>query len=156
MVRGSSKRSKGGRCGVYAIQHISSGKCYIGSSNDIANRFTNHRYNLRRGTHKCKALQDLWSKDGEDSFLFKDLEHCSAENLNDREQFYLDRGENILNTSLHHSGRFGRILDESKVRSIRSLANPRVMGNKEIAKKFGISQVTVEKILSRALWSHLI
>ena len=75
--------------------------------------------------------------------------------LNEREQFYLDDNENILNTSLHHSGRFGRILDENKVRSIRSLANPRTMKNKEIAEKFGVSQCTVEKVIARTLWSHL-
>ena len=44
--------------GVYMIENKINGKVYIGSSANIEHRLQDHRYNLRKGTHTNKALQE--------------------------------------------------------------------------------------------------
>lgn len=59
------------RPGVYTITYVPSGRRYIGGSLDCVNRFTFHRWALRRGRHSCEALQALWNQSGESDFEFK-------------------------------------------------------------------------------------
>lgn len=84
--------------GVYGIRHSISGKMYIGGSNDMTGRYTHHRFMLRRGVHKCYALQDLWSRDGEGSFAFVTLEACAADEVREREQAWHEATPDSLNT----------------------------------------------------------
>jgi group I intron endonuclease len=88
--------------GIYAIRHKLSGRMYVGRSNDITGRWTHHRFMLRRGLHKTKALQDLWV---EDEFEFIVLETCAISELQAREQAWLDKTPNALNTFLDAAGR---------------------------------------------------
>ena len=44
--------------GVYMIENRINKKVYIGSSSDIEQRLRTHRNQLRKGTHKNKALQE--------------------------------------------------------------------------------------------------
>lgn len=88
-------------CGVYVIRHVSSGRCYVGASKDITNRYTHHRYMLRRGKHKTADLQELWDKCGEGAFEFETVEACLPSELRDREQHWMDvMGSKLLNTSV--------------------------------------------------------
>jgi group I intron endonuclease len=59
--------------GVYAITNISTGARYIGSSNNIASRLSQHLAMLKKGKHHSIYLQRAWDKYGENSFLFKPL-----------------------------------------------------------------------------------
>lgn len=85
--------------GVYRILHVPSGACYIGGSVDITGRYTHHRYCLRRGIHKTKALQSLWTKDGEDCFKFEVVELCGLEDLLSREDYHIKNTSLCLNTA---------------------------------------------------------
>lgn len=177
MNRGLSKRCVGARCGVYQI--ICDHGVYIGASNDVANRYTHHRFRLRRNVHSCKKLQEAWNTLGEEAFRFELIHPCNPEDLDVLEQKYLDELDNLLNTSRFVSGkheiseasRLKRSLvhrdhtrsigsknpaakiSEETVREIRNLHGE--IRQKEIAKRYNLGLSTVEKILSRKLWSHV-
>lgn len=56
--------------GIYKITKKQNGKSYIGQSNDIERRFSEHKY--RRETPIEKAIQ----KYGSDAFAFEVIEEC--------------------------------------------------------------------------------
>lgn len=76
--------------GVYAIVNHVNGKCYVGSSTRIPQRWAEHRSRLRRGVHGNPHLQRAWSYYGEDAFEFTLLEEVYADELVDAEQDWLD------------------------------------------------------------------
>lgn len=51
--------------GAYVLTDVRSGKFYVGSSGELEKRLTRHLYDLRRNTHHCSPLQELWNKRGE-------------------------------------------------------------------------------------------
>ena len=82
-----------GKCGIYAITNkLSSGektkKAYIGSSVNIYKRVVHHLWDLRKGTHYNKSLQESWSED--DYCLFV-IEECTEEELLDREKSIMEK-----------------------------------------------------------------
>jgi len=78
------------KSGVYCILNIMNGNCYIGSSIDLKNRCKQHFFNLRKGHHDNKHLQNAWNKYGESSFLVEILVRCEISNLLLKEQEYID------------------------------------------------------------------
>lgn len=77
--------------GIYAIIHKATGRKYVGQSGNLTKRFIQHRVDLRRGKHVNPKLQSAWNKYGETEFEFVVLEQCEADNLDAREQVYLDQ-----------------------------------------------------------------
>jgi group I intron endonuclease len=78
------------KTGIYQIKCGKNGHIYIGSSRQIYGRWSAHRYVLRKGTSTCVILQHAWSRHGEDCFTFTVIEECPADQLEAREQFYID------------------------------------------------------------------
>jgi group I intron endonuclease len=76
--------------GIYSITNTKSGRVYYGSSNDVKERWRNHRSKLGRGIHPNPHLQNSWNKYGADSFEFKIEEEIVSDKLQDAEQCYLD------------------------------------------------------------------
>lgn len=79
--------------GVYNIQNIITGDCYIGScasKSGYKTRWTNHKNDLRKGKHHSIILQRAWEKYGEVSFTFSMLEYCDPIVCIEREQYYMD------------------------------------------------------------------
>lgn len=76
--------------GIYAIRHTVSGKRYVGSAVNFAQRWRVHRCLLRKGSHHSPYLQAAWNKHGGDSFVFEKLLVCSQENLLMYEQLLID------------------------------------------------------------------
>ena len=69
---------------VYAIQHNVTGRIYIGSSENVTNRYKNHVSALRRGNHVNKELQKDFDSFGENYSLYvldtiEDWEHRGLE-----------------------------------------------------------------------------
>ena len=77
-------------CGVYKITNMVNGKFYIGSSNNIQNRWKQHKDKLNSEKHGNSYLQNAWNKHGEKNFRFEVIEECSPEMQFEREQFYLN------------------------------------------------------------------
>jgi hypothetical protein len=63
-----------GDAGVYAICDTTVGRCYVGSSPNIAACLTAQLNTLSTDTNPCEALQAAWNADGESSFEFTVLE----------------------------------------------------------------------------------
>jgi len=76
--------------GIYIIVNTKNGAIYIGQSQDINKRWKTHKRELHAGIHKNSYLQRSWNKYSEKLFSFKILEYCQVENLNDREQHYIN------------------------------------------------------------------
>ena len=55
---------------IYAIQHNVTKKIYVGSSNDVENRYLSHVYALRNQKHSVEDLQEDFNVYGEDFSLF--------------------------------------------------------------------------------------
>jgi group I intron endonuclease len=77
--------------GIYKIVNIINNKIYIGSSNNIINRWKLHRRDLFKNKHDNFHLQFSWNKYGEDNFIFEIVEEVLDKTLLlEREQYYLD------------------------------------------------------------------
>jgi group I intron endonuclease len=76
---------------IYRIVCIPNGRTYIGSTNDLTRRKSEHLKNLRGGGHCNPMLQKAFNKYGESSFEFSVIETAEGEHLIAREQFWLDR-----------------------------------------------------------------
>lgn len=76
--------------GIYLIQNKTNGKVYIGQTRHLHKRWKEHKISLRGHYHRNRYLQFAWDKYGEESFQFRVLEYCAIEQLDEREQHYLD------------------------------------------------------------------
>lgn len=77
-------------CGIYCIENTINHKKYIGQSIDIKNRWCNHKNDLNKGIHDNDYLQKSWNKYGEENFEFYILEHCSRDELDEKEIYYIE------------------------------------------------------------------
>lgn len=77
--------------GIYIITNTVTAETYIGSSVNIAQRWTAHRWEMKNNRHKNPALQAAYDRDGLAAFTHAVLEIVEqAEQLAPREQHYLD------------------------------------------------------------------
>jgi group I intron endonuclease len=76
--------------GVYAIVNIANGKKYVGQSVSPKRRLYRHFHNLRHDAHPSMHLQAAFNKYGEASFRRVILEECAPEELEEREEFWID------------------------------------------------------------------
>lgn len=60
---------------IYRITNMANGKYYIGSTQSLARREWQHKYELRKGQHKNPKLQAAWNKYGEEMFVFEVIEN---------------------------------------------------------------------------------
>ena len=83
-------------CGIYSIA-APDGSVYVGCSNNINNRWSDHKSRLRHGKHRSAKLQAVWDKYGNELKL-KIIELCDKQNLESREQYFIEHLNATLNT----------------------------------------------------------
>lgn len=86
--------------GIYKITKKSDGKIYIGQSNNIERRFKEHK---TKGKTSRIPLDVAIQKYGVEAFTYEVVEECSAEQLNNREKYwiqYYDSYNNGYNCSI--------------------------------------------------------
>lgn len=76
------------KLGIYKLSWEESGYFYIGQSIDIQNRFNRHKHLIINNKNKSGFIQNVYNKYGMPSFEI--LEECLYDDLNAREQHYLD------------------------------------------------------------------
>ena len=77
--------------GIYVITNTVTAETYIGSSIDIAQRWTDHRWLLKTKRHKNRVFQAAYDTHGVGTFSLSVLEPVEqVEQLVVREHFYLD------------------------------------------------------------------
>lgn len=73
------------------------GKTYVGQSKDVYKRKKQHNNLLKQNKHQNKHLQNSYNKYGASAFEFYILEHCSKDNLNENEIFWINYFNSIEN-----------------------------------------------------------
>jgi len=88
------------QAGVYTILNLVTGKCYVGSSNNVAHRWECHLSRLNNGKHSLSALQSDWQRYGPDAFAWSLVEVCAtrAEAIR-REQYHIDTTPDLYNAA---------------------------------------------------------
>lgn len=76
--------------GIYQILCVPTGKVYIGSAVNLANRVGLHIRQLNAQDHHSPYLQRAWDKYGEAAFTFTVLAFVPRDQLIATEQYYLD------------------------------------------------------------------
>lgn len=75
--------------GIYCIENEISGQAYIGQSNNIKKRWSQHKSNLRGHRHENEHLQRAWDRYGEGAFSFYVVEEAEEAELDDMEMHYI-------------------------------------------------------------------
>ena len=60
--------------GVFAIRNRANGKVLLGSSLNVQGSLNRARFDLTRGAHRVRELQEDWNRHGADSFTFEVLD----------------------------------------------------------------------------------
>ena len=84
-------------CGIYGIKNCLNGKMYVGQAINIYKRWKDHIDDLDENKHYNVHLQRSWNLYGKQNFQFLILEECSAEKLNEKEMFYVDKFDAYYN-----------------------------------------------------------
>lgn len=145
--------------GIYKITNKINGKIYVGQSNDIERRFSEHKY--RNKLQIDIAIQ----KYGKENFTFEVLEECPIEQLNNREMYWIKTLKSFENGYNNTTGgeqqsigsNNGRaILTEEEVKIIRT-AYANHERRKDVYLKFKdkISFATFANIWDGSSWTHV-
>ena len=87
---------------IYYIKSTTTGRLYVGSTTrGIRQRFSEHLYYLRHGSHHSKHLQRVYDKYGEGDLSMESVYVCTEdENILEVEQRHLDKHKDIcMNTA---------------------------------------------------------
>jgi len=82
-----------GKSGIYRWTHLITGKSYVGSSNDLKQRFTTYYSNKDMRNRLKRSRSIIYRailKYGRDNFSLDILEYCKKNVLLEREQYYID------------------------------------------------------------------
>lgn len=77
--------------GIYKIENLVNGHCYIGQSVDLKHRKCQHFSNLKMNVHVNKHLQSAYNKYGSNNFLFSIILFCEKNELTYYEQSLVDK-----------------------------------------------------------------
>lgn len=142
-------------CGIYKITNLINGKCYIGQSVNIKQRWRDHRSRaISKGSEGFESyFYRSIRKYGLENFSFEILEECSKEQLNEKEQFYIAKyhsnqesfGYNLTEGGDSVGGKAKKLSDEELQSIIYDLKNT-LLSQAEIGQKYHIAQTTVSGI----------
>lgn len=92
--------------GIYKITNLLTGETYIGQSTNLEQRFKEHIY------HNESYIDEIMFEEGRENFSFEVLEFCSIEQLDSREDYYINLyksnyngfGYNLVRGGQHNIG----------------------------------------------------
>lgn len=136
------------KSGIYKICNIVDGKCYVGSSNNITQRWYRHKSSLRKNLHWNPHLQNAWKKYGESNFNFVIAEECLEPNLLILEQEYLDVAKTEKEKYYNSSFNATKVDMTDDIRRKIGNAHKRKFG--ELASHYGMQHTNeTKKLISR-------
>ena len=85
--------------GIYKIENLLNGKIYIGQSINIEDRWKRHLFDSRPSklSEKSSVIHKAIGKYGAENFKFFVVEECQAEDLDDREIYWIDFYDSYYN-----------------------------------------------------------
>ena len=148
--------------GIYKITNKTTGKSYIGQSNDIQRRLKEHQV---VGERSRIPVDIAIQKYGKDNFLYEVIEECSIEELNQKETYWIQQFDTVNNGYNCNNGgeqqsigeANGRAkLTEEDIKNIR-VAYREHKKQKEIYEKYKdlISFNHFQNIWQGRVWRHI-
>ena len=142
------------RPGVYQISNTETGERYIGSSINVAARWSKHKCDLRKGRHTNPNMQQAWDRFGEDCFRVEILlEVDTPMKLITEEQRFLDDFLPEYNRSPSAGSNLGmKHTQQSKENIGRSVAGEKNAWFGKVPPVAGMSaRIDVREKISKAL-----
>lgn len=152
---------------IYEILNKINGKIYIGSTNNLKRRISQHKYMLNKNIHHSINLQRSWNKYGEDNFewiiLRDDVEDIDRLTV---EQFYLDKlnpfypnGYNVSKNAecgglCPGENHPKSTLTDNEVIEIKKMLAEGI-SQKEIVEDYGYTWGVIGKIASLSRWVNI-
>lgn len=146
--------------GIYKITNKKNGKIYIGQATDVDRRISEHKQ------RRTQTIDNYINCLGVDNFDFEIIEECSKDELDSREQFYIQKfntqknGYNIQNGGYNNSAGSGNgraLLNEKIVIDMR-----KAYANHESPKEFfekikytGITKGSFQAAWQGNSWSYI-
>lgn len=134
--------------GIYKIENQRNGKQYIGSSNNVNKRLTEHRRVLKNGIHHSIKLQRAVNKYGIENFTFCLLEECTEGDLLKQEQRYFDLFKPEYNILKIAGSRKGFNHSDMTKALIKKKRQNQVMGPCSELTKKKISEANKERVFT--------
>lgn len=136
-------------CGIYKITNQVNGKCYIGQSKNIEERWKNHK-NYRQ-ENSDYPLYIAFKEYGIQNFLFEIIEECLPEELNEKEIYWIQQFDSYNNGYNQTSGGAGNPnnvikISQEDIKIIYDLLLNSTITQKEIAKMFELGEDTISEI----------
>lgn len=145
--------------GIYKIQNLENGKCYIGQSTNIRKRWTSHRnrWNNPSDHNYETPLYRAFRKYGIESFTFEVLEECDAAELNTKEVAYIQQYDSFWHgynqTPGGDNSARAQVPKEHILGIIHDLETT-TMYHRKIAEKWNISTEMVQGINTGRYWKQ--
>ena len=144
--------------GIYKIQNLTNGKCYIGQSKNIKRRWKDHRCSANNSVdhNYNNPLYRAIRKYGIENFSFEVIEECLVSELNDKEKYYIQKYNSFFNgynLTLGGDSSANGINKEKIIGIIKDLETTK-MYHSEIANKWNISQEMVQGINTGRYWKQ--
>ena len=124
-------------CGIYTITNTINAHKYVGSSNEMSKRLSNHKSLLNKNNHHNRHLQNAWNKYGSSAFVFAPVLQCSSYDLLFYEQLLLTRLCDLYNISRVAGTRLGVPVTKETKRKISATKTGRKMPNEQRLKMIG-------------------
>lgn len=104
--------------GIYAIIHVETNRCYVGSAIRIDRRWAAHRSQLKALKHGNSKLQSGWNKHGAVAFRLEVIQRVeSPDNLLVWEQFWIDKLKPFYNLRIVANSNLGmKFSDETRAK----------------------------------------
>ena len=144
--------------GIYMFENIYNHKKYIGQSTRIDKRKWEHYHSPGSGSYIDKVLFEH-----PEDFTFSIIEECNADQLDEREIYWIDyynsidNGYNIIRGGDCYRGEnnIQAKLTEIQVKEIITLLEECKLNNQEIANKYQVCNNTIDLINRCKTWCHL-
>lgn len=143
--------------GIYKITNKTTGECYIGQSENIKKRWSRHRATSRNPkdhNYNLRLYKDMRLY-GFDNFEFSVVEECDAEDLLDKEIYWISFYDSYINGyNMTMGGKSGvpqKLLNAKLLEIIELLKNSELT-NIEIAKMYGVDDNMIGGINTGHYW----
>lgn len=144
-------------CGIYKIENLINGLCYIGQSLNIEQRWEAHKKNITEATicYDYPLYQSI-RKYGLDNFSFEIIEECCKEQLNEKEIYWIkfyNSFNNGYNQTLggNNSSHFSKINLEI-LENIYNDLQESILSETQIANKYNLCLKSISLINVGEIW----